>query len=261
MWWLSLLFNSEIRVWLTIFFLYSVFYILPIIYSLFFLFSLFSGQYSLYFPFCIFILYSLSLIPHSSFLVVICTRDHPKILLALCLAFWIPSHLHISIFWLLKLCDEKRLILQSLQVFLATEKKYTYLLENPVFITGFFCLLHVLSCSALQLAISSATTFLEKCSKVDLEKWFCKLDFFFLVNRFSQTRKKKWICRTTYLQPEKRWISSINPPFFWSTIFLEPEKNRSLQNHFSPTRFFEPNFSNQISRTRFLKTAKSEDID
>ena len=180
--------------------LYSVFSPLYILYSLYSLFS-----YSLYFPFCIFIfilifiLHSFFLIPysfffiphpHSSFRVVICTRDHPKILLALCLAFWIPSHLHISIFWLLKLCDEKRLILQSLQVFLATEKKYTYLLENPVFITGFFCLLHVLSCSALQLAIWSATTFLEKCSKVDLEKWFCKLDFFFLVNRFSQTRKK-----------------------------------------------------------------------
>ena len=35
--------------------------------------------------------------------------------------------------------------------------------------------------------IYSATTILEKCRKVVLEKWFCKLGFFFLVNHFSPT--------------------------------------------------------------------------
>ena len=33
--------------------------------------------------------------------------------------------------------------------------------------------------------IHSATTFLEKCRNVVLDKWFCKLGFFFLVNHFS----------------------------------------------------------------------------
>ena len=33
----------------------------------------------------------------------------------------------------------------------------------------------------------SATSFLEKCRKVVLEKWFFKLGFFFLVNHFSPT--------------------------------------------------------------------------
>ena len=59
-----------------------------------------------------------------------------------------------------------------------------------------------------------------------LEKWFWKLDFFF------------W--STTFLQPEKIWIYGIKPPFF-------------LVNHFSRTRFLEPDFSNQISRTTFLE--------
>ena len=39
--------------------------------------------------------------------------------------------------------------------------------------------------SATHWTIYSATTFLEKCRKVVLEKWFCKLGFFFLVNHFS----------------------------------------------------------------------------
>ena len=85
--------------------------------------------------------------------------------------------------------------------------------------------------------------------KVVLEKWFCKLGFFFLVNTFSWTRKKIRVCRTTFLQPEKRWIYNINPSFF-------------LVNHFSRTRkkirvfrttFLKPDFSNQISQTRFLE--------
>ena len=42
----------------------------------------------------------------------------------------------------------------------------------------------------LQSTIYSATTFLEKCRKGVLEKGFCKLGFFFLVNHFSQTIKK-----------------------------------------------------------------------
>ena len=54
--------------------------------------------------------------------------------------------------------------------------------------------------------IYSATTILEKCRKVVLEKWFCKLRFFF------------W--STTFLEPEKMWIYGIKPPFF-------------LVNHFS----------------------------
>ena len=74
--------------------------------------------------------------------------------------------------------------------------------------------------------IYSATTFLEKCRKVVLEKWFCKLGFFF------------W--STTFLQPEKRWIYGIKPPFF-------------LVNHFSRTRFLEPLFSNHFS-TLFQKS-------
>ena len=49
--------------------------------------------------------------------------------------------------------------------------------------------------------IYSATTFLENCRKVVLEKWFFKLGFFFLVNHFSRTRKNVdlWYKLTFYL--------------------------------------------------------------
>ena len=84
--------------------------------------------------------------------------------------------------------------------------------------------------------IYSAPTFLEKCKKVVLEKWFCKLRFFFLVNHFSQTRflVDLWY-KTTF--------------FSGQSLFL---------NQISPTRFLTPDFSTQISRTRFLRTAKIE---
>ena len=75
----------------------------------------------------------------------------------------------------------------------------------------------------------SATSFLEKCRKVFLEKWFFKLGFFF------------W--STTFLQPEKMWIYSIKTPFF-------------LVNHFSRTRFLEPDFSNHFSQTTFLQLSR-----
>ena len=86
--------------------------------------------------------------------------------------------------------------------------------------------------------------------KVVLEKWFCKLGFFF------------W--STTFLQPEKRWIYGIKPPFFLvnhfsstrkkirvcKTTFLQPEKNPSLQNHFSRTTFLEKWLQNKWSSDR-----------
>ena len=75
----------------------------------------------------------------------------------------------------------------------------------------------------------SATSFLEKCKKLVPEKWFFKLGFFF------------W--STTFLQPEKMWIYIIKPPFF-------------LVNHFSRTRFLEPDFSNHFSRTTFLQLSR-----
>jgi hypothetical protein len=104
----------------------------------------------------------------------------------------------------------------------------------------------------VQSAIKSATTFLEKSREVVLEKWFFKLEFFFMVNHFSRTRKKIRVCRTTFLQT--MWITGIHPPFFWSTTFLEPEKkNPSLKNHFSRPRFHKPDFLNQISWIRFLE--------
>ena len=74
-----------------------------------------------------------------------------------------------------------------------------------------------------QSTIYSATTFLEKCRKVVLEKWFCKLGFFF------------W--STTFLEPEKRWIYTIKPPFFSGQPLFS--------NHFSRTRFLEPDFYKQ----------------
>ena len=77
-----------------------------------------------------------------------------------------------------------------------------------------------------QLTIYSATTILEKCRKVVLEKWFCKLGFFFLVNHFSPTWKKLelWY-KTTFFSGQ---------PLF--------------SNQISWTRFLEPDFSNQISK-------------
>ena len=79
--------------------------------------------------------------------------------------------------------------------------------------------------------IYSETTFLESCRKVVREKWFFILGFFF------------W--STTFLEPEKMWIYGKKPPFF-------------LVNHFSRTRFLEPDFSNQISRTTFLHFSRKE---
>ena len=71
-------------------------------------------------------------------------------------------------------------------------------------------------------------------------------DFFSGQPLFSNQKKIR-VCRTTFLQPEKIWIYSINPPFF-------------LVNHFSRTRkkskFEEPFFSNQISRTTFLHLSR-----
>jgi len=67
----------------------------------------------------------------------------------------------------------------------------------------------------MQWTIYSATTILEKCRKVVLEKWFCKLGFFFLVDHFSPTWKKLDL-------------------WYKTTI--------------SRTRFLEPDFSNQISK-------------
>ena len=65
--------------------------------------------------------------------------------------------------------------------------------------------------------IYSATSILEKCRKVVLEKWFFKLGFFFLVNHFSRTRK--------------------NLDLWYKTTFFSGQ----------------PLFSNQISQTRFLE--------
>ena len=72
----------------------------------------------------------------------------------------------------------------------------------------------------------SATTFLEKCRKVVLEKWFGKLGFFFLVNHFSPTWKKQDLWYKTSLFPGQ--------PLF--------------SNQISQTRFLEPDFLNQISK-------------
>ena len=88
---------------------------------------------------------------------------------------------------------------------------------------------NVISSEKMLWTFYSATSFLEKCRKVVLEKWFFKLGFFF------------W--STTFLQPEKMWIYSIKPPFF-------------LVNHFSRTRFLEPDFSNHFSRTTFLQLSR-----
>merc|ERR1719203_2634786 len=82
----------------------------------------------------------------------------------------------------------------------------------------------------IQWTIHSATSFLERCRKVVLEKWFFKLGFFFF-----------W--PTTFLKPEKMWIYSVKPPFF-------------LVNHFSRTRFLEPDFLNHFSRTTFLQLSR-----
>ena len=62
-----------------------------------------------------------------------------------------------------------------------------------------------------QWTIYSATTFLEKCRKVVLEKWFCKLGFFFLVNHFSRTRKNVdlWY-KTTFFSGQPLFSNQIS---------------------------------------------------
>merc|ERR1719203_629348 len=81
----------------------------------------------------------------------------------------------------------------------------------------------------IQWTIYSATSFLEKCRKVILEKWFFKLGFFFLVNHFSRTRK--------------------NLDLWYKTTFFSGQP--LFSNHFSRTTFLEPDFSKQISQTTF----------
>ena len=81
--------------------------------------------------------------------------------------------------------------------------------------------------SKKQSTIYSATTFLEKCGKVVLQTWI----FFSGQPLFSNHKKG--------------WIYTIKSPFF-------------LVNHFSQTTFLKPDFSNHISWTRFLQTAKIE---
>ena len=76
----------------------------------------------------------------------------------------------------------------------------------------------------LPATIYSATTFQEKCRKVVLEKWFCKLRFFF------------W--STPFLEPDKKVVYSIIHLVFWSTTFLEP----LFWNQISRTKFLEPDF-------------------
>ena len=107
--------------------------------------------------------------------------------------------------------------------------KFLVRLEHILSATSarFFRILYL----CLHWIIYSATSFLEKCRKVVLEKWFGKLRFFFLVNHFFRTRKKVDLCYKT-------------------TFFLV--------NPFSRARFLQPDFSNHISRTRFLRTAKIE---
>ena len=69
---------------------------------------------------------------------------------------------------------------------------------------------------------------------------------------FLKPEKKIRVCRTAFLQPEKRWIYFINPPVFLVNHFSRTrKKNSSLQNHFSWTRFFKPNFLNQIFEPDF----------
>ena len=78
-----------------------------------------------------------------------------------------------------------------------------------------------------------------------LEKWFCKLGIFFLVNHFSRIRKKIRVCRTTFLQPEKKKILQ-NP--FSPTFFCKQKKKR-----FCKTTFLQPGKKIWFWRTIFLQ--------
>ena len=135
--------------------LYSLFRILSILYSVFSLFSI------LYLYSSFFISYYLFSIPYYLFLIPLSLLIIPYLWFGLGNIqkffkhlFWLLGSLPIyrNIFWQLKSCDENRIILQSLQGFPVTGKQKT-LLENPVFITGFSCLLHVLSCLTLQCSL------------------------------------------------------------------------------------------------------------
>ena len=62
---------------------------------------------------------------------------------------------------------------------------------------------------------------------VSVEEWFQKS---------GSSRSDFFFWSTTFPQSEKMWIYSIKPPFY-------------LFNHFSRTRFLEPDFSNHFSTT------------
>jgi hypothetical protein len=73
----------------------------------------------------------------------------------------------------------------------------------------------------MQWTFYSATSFLEKCRKVVLEKWFFKLGFFFLLNHFSPTWKNVdlWY-KTTFF-----WSLWPSDPAYYiedCRIFIQP---------------------------------------
>ena len=49
---------------------------------------------------------------------------------------------------------------------------------------------NLLTVKYIHRTIYSATSFLEKCKKVALEKWFFKFGFFFLVDHFLEPEKE-----------------------------------------------------------------------
>ena len=101
-------------------------------------------------------------------------------------------------------------------------------------------------CSCLQFLKKTNIFFLNLCPSlekvVESKNKSTSLDHLFC-NHFSRKVVLQtqiiFFWSTTFLEPEKMWIYGIKPPFF-------------LVNHFSWTRFLEPDSLNQISCTTFL---------
>ena len=126
-----------------------------------------------------------------------------------------------------RLCDEQKKILIAkfdyTSVHILTSKNFNSLFRIPPLIRIFLEHISLSSfkyqCYCLQWTIYSATYILEKCRKVVLEKWFCKLGFFFLVNHFSPAWKKLdlWY-KTTIFSGQPLFSNQIS----W-TRFLQPD--------------------------------------
>ena len=93
--------------------------------------------------------------------------------------------------------------------------------------------------------------FSRKVQKSGSRKVVLQTRFFFLVNHFSRTIKKvELYYKTTFFLVNHFSRTIKNVDIYYKTTLFSGQP--LFSNHFSRTRFLEPDFSNHFSRTTFL---------